>query len=48
MNKPELFAYTKRSKADPKIAASMLSKAGVASLGNTTKHWKTNYQATNE
>lgn len=48
MNKPELFAYTRRAQVDPAATESMLSKAGSAQLGNTTAHWKTNSQQTNE
>ena len=48
MNKPELFAHTRRAAYDPAKTSAMLSKAGQASLGGTTKHWKTNSQQTNE
>ena len=42
MNKPELFAYTRRAKYDPTKTTQMLAKAGQESLGGTTTHWKTN------
>ena len=44
MNKPSLFAYTRRAKYenDPSKTQKMLAQAGQESLGNTTKHWKTN------
>lgn len=48
MNKPELFAFTRRAQVDAAASESMLSKAGSAQLGNTTKHWKTNLQHANE
>ena len=43
MNKPSLFAYTRRAKYDdPAKTNTILAKAGEGSLGDTTKHWKTN------
>ena len=48
MNKPALFAYTRRAAYDPTKTETMLQKAGSAALGNTTSHWKTNSQQTNE
>jgi hypothetical protein len=48
MNKPELFAHTRRAKYDPSLTTQMLAKAGQDSLGSTTSHWKTNSQMTNE
>jgi len=48
MNNPKLFASTRRSAYDPARTETMLQKAGEQSLGNTTKHWKTNSQHTNE
>ena len=49
MNKPSLFAYTRRAKYDdPSKTQKLLSNAGQEALGNTTKHWKTNQVATNE
>ena len=48
MNKPALFAYTRRAAYDPQKTESMLQKAGTAALGNATSHWKTNSQQTNE
>ena len=48
MNKPELFAYTRRAKYDPTKTNEMLQNAGQASLGGSTSHWKSNSQMTNE
>lgn len=48
MNKPELFAYTRRAKYDPNHTNEMLKNAGQQSLGTSTTHWKTNSQMTNE
>lgn len=48
MNNPKLFAYTRRSQVEPGMTQSMLQKAGSNALGNTTKHWQTNSQHTNE
>ena len=48
MNNPKLFAYTRRAQYDPSKTEKMLQKAGEESLGNTTKHWKSNYVNTNE
>ena len=49
MQKPELFAYTRRAKYDdPAKTSAKLATAGAESLGNTTKHWKTNKQMTDE
>ena len=48
MNKPELFAYTRRAKYDPSKTNEMLQNAGQQSLGTSTSHWKSNSQMTNE
>jgi len=48
MNKPELFAYTRRAKYDPSQTNEMLKNAGQQSLGGSTSHWKSNSQMTNE
>lgn len=48
MNKPELFAYTRRANYDPAQTKELLANAGQKTLGDTTKHWKPNYTATNE
>ena len=43
MNKPELFAYTRRARYDdPAKTGAKLATAGAQSLGNSTMHWKTN------
>lgn len=48
MNKPELFAHTRRAKYDATKTKEMLANAGQKSLGGSTSHWKTNSQMTNE
>ena len=48
MNNPKLFAYTRRAGYNPADTERMLAKAGEESLGNTTKHWQSNYVNTNE
>ena len=48
MNNPDLFSYTRRAKYDPTKTNEMLQEAGKRTLGNSTTHWKTNSQATNE
>ena len=48
MNNPKLFAYTRRAGYDMRKTEKMLEKADDFNPGNTTKHWKSNYNKTNE